>query len=150
MYYYLGSMVKHGELPIIQPSISCERCNGACCHAGTILELTDPEHAMMVAEYAKNGAVDGTLRRTDRPTRTELEQMLGGISFFTDALENPQYALLSDCPFLVRGDDKRMAQCGIHGQLDQPQVCRDFQAGSPGCLEMRAARFPGAEPPANE
>ena len=113
---------------------SCATCPAACCRENVRMPLTDKE-----AEFMRIGGTE--LEPLDsEPTCSERVRRMLGMSVTHD------YRLGTDCGYLVEGEDGRML-CSAHEDDNRPSICRDFQADSYNCHELRF--FSGLEPAEN-
>lgn len=121
-------------LEVINPS--CNNCVGACCRAGTAIELTERE--------AYENRHQMTLSRLVEARRRQQQVIIQAEGFDADgrrvavptlmriSRDHGLYALTEDCGHLT--DDNR---CGIYE--NRPQACRNYEVGSAACLGARQA-----------
>jgi Fe-S-cluster containining protein len=116
-------MVEQGSrnpLPLF-PNVAseCATCVGACCRRGILVPFTDTEATFMQEHRADlwDPGLIGARSAGDGTPRTD-------------------YALQSDCPFLVQAAGGA-ALCGIYEDPRRPEACATFEAGGATCHRMR-------------
>jgi Fe-S-cluster containining protein len=136
------------------PENLCMSCTGACCKGPLIMSLSKEDQAQMaaagtefitVAEPADHDRDDvpypighefdsekGEITEVKYLEGNETEPLVAGMG---------RYVMLGTCGNLTNILGRE--QCGIYDR--RPQTCREFQAGGPACLMMRAAGHGGFE-----
>jgi Fe-S-cluster containining protein len=136
--------------------VNCGNCVGACCRAGTWMELTLEEVARMLRAGTK---VQTLHQPVDAAGTVIIQRVIDTAIVDGQPMELVEdrpvsltaghglYRLLVDCAFLEVGEVG--VTCTAYD--DRPGLCRDFESGGEGCLEIRRAtvahgRFPDWQP----
>jgi Fe-S-cluster containining protein len=139
---------------VIDPSISCLSCVGACCQKGTAMELTLGE----AVYFLKNGNKLKTLHQPVKESGSVTLSLVAGHTIIDGQLcaivrsedvyltaGHGLYELLNRCAFLE--DTPIGPKCMSYEE--RPGVCRDFPEGGYGCQTARETVFGGGEAPPN-
>lgn len=129
------------------PEVTCGGCVGACCRKGTPMELTKYEAADLIEAGTKLKMLHRPVYSTQTVKivrRLAEVVMVNGqphaieqTSPVTLTARHGLYELQGDCAYLQEGVDVGPV-CTNYD--NRPGICRDFEAGGEGCLDIRAAR----------
>ncbi len=128
--------------------LSCHNCEAACCKGNPLLLMNLSPDELGFMKEGGNKFIPVT-----EPAEHDRDKVIypagiqinpGGKSFNWVARVGNEYeplpaglgryALLGDCKYLVT-DENGWESCSVYD--DRPQVCQDFEMGSPKCLQMR-------------
>ncbi len=124
------------------PEITCDNCVAACCRAGFSAQFTDLEASDFRRDTPLYAHTKPKPYKQDIPvTKIELDRN-GHPALFQDTMSVPKhhgmYVFLTNCGRLgepaTEGQENRL--CGQYET--RPTACRNFAAGSPACLSIRA------------
>jgi len=126
-------------MPEHVPEIGCHNCVGACCRAGTLMQLTAPE-----AEFLSQGGTQFEVIVSPE----EAKEVLGYSGSDTRELERRRIAgdlpkdrgafgLLSDCGYLAINSSDGTGKCTVYDDPKRPLACSEFQPDSAPCNVMR-------------
>lgn len=127
---------------------NCQNCQAACCRGYPLLimSLADEELVFMNRGGNRFQTIEkpaGHDRENVRyPAGAYIYPEKGTIQYIYEAGRSTEplpanygrYALLGDCQYLAT-DQNGWEYCSVYEE--RPQVCRDFEMGSPKCLSLR-------------
>lgn len=122
----------------------CETCVGACCTRMMKLPLNLPE-----VEYLEEGGTLLTPLLPAEPNTSWKDKLAGQASSDPLAQEcidiaqtlgagQGYYRLETDCAYRAQEGDWQ--RCMVFNDGSRPQVCHDFEPGSPTCQLVRLSR----------
>lgn len=127
--------------------ISCENCTGACCVAGTTMELNEAEYEFLENAGTEFGIVwpilpgvdvraflQAAVDSTTDPVRKEKLEWWQGIE-----PDHGLFTLRTNCGFLAVSAEGP-PRCTAYENPERPIICREFQAGSLACIGLRRLR----------
>lgn len=103
-------------------NISCANCVGACCVAGTGLELTKSER-----DFLREGGTELAPYRHDMFDKVRVGLGIGSARFVME----------SDCGFLSEPNETGQRDCTAYEDPSRPEVCDSMGVGSTACQAMR-------------
>lgn len=126
---------------IISGENPCGSCVGACCRAGTAMELDDDEHDFITeggTQIIRSG------RRTESEVLVELRERLGDLmgmvsGVISDGTIHPEYFFTTDCAYMVQNSLGQLV-CSQYDHPRRPNVCSSFTPGTEICDRMLASR----------
>lgn len=121
-------MTKRKRIPVEAESVvSCDRCTGACCRAGTAIGLTQIERFNHAAKLSLKAIV----------APEPFDRWLDPLSSLEDPRLIPAglgiYEMQQDCGYLTED-----SQCAIYDDPNRPQACASMEVESISCLVVRA------------
>lgn len=118
--------------------VSCQNCVGACCKAGTAIQLTERE----AYENKRKMSLERIVKARRYPQQIVIQaegfdesgKRIPVPTPMTITRDHGLYSLMEDCGHLTP-DNK----CEIYDSPQRPQACRNYEVGSTACLGARQA-----------